>query len=364
MSAPIIQVDYESLDAIARRFQQQNQQIVAVKQRVDRNVSSLRNGGWLGQGSTAFFREMESEVNPAVQRLIKALAEAQKVTLQLKILIREAEEEAANPFKISGNDYPRAGEGAIMPSSPENGLPELIGRIAQGMGDAISNADKILKGAAGLLIALSIRAGDSYPGQVILQIPKILEKLKISGRWLREQAGLARHLNHIKGSNMARHIVKGSRRIPLLGVVFTAGTGVANIAETWTKRWDEYEQMDGAGKAAAMVVDAGLALIPTVTDVAGSVGGLILGAKLGLVTAGPVGAIVGGVGGAIGGGIAGEAAGNWIVDKVDEHGGRQAAIDWVTEHVTGPVAEQISAVAGNFGPLIENTSAPRFGFSL
>jgi WXG100 family type VII secretion target len=104
MSAPIVQADYEALDTIARRFQQQAQQTQATKQRVDRNASALRNGGWLGQGSAAFFQEMEREVNPAVQRLIDALGEAQQVTLQVKTLIRAAEEEAASVFKGDGSD--------------------------------------------------------------------------------------------------------------------------------------------------------------------------------------------------------------------------------------------------------------------
>jgi WXG100 family type VII secretion target len=126
MSAPIVQSDYEAMDAIARRFQQQNQRAAALKQRVDRGVTALRSGGWQGEGSAAFVREMESEVNPATQRLIDALAEAQQVTLQVKALIRQAEEEAASVFRGEGKDGninggSGSGEGPfVVPVPPGN----------------------------------------------------------------------------------------------------------------------------------------------------------------------------------------------------------------------------------------------------
>lgn len=103
MSAPIVQSDYAAMDQIARTFQQQNQLITSVKQKVDRGVAALRNGGWQGQGSAAFLHEMESEVSPAIQRLIEALNEARQVTLQVKELIRQAEEEAASAFQGQGD---------------------------------------------------------------------------------------------------------------------------------------------------------------------------------------------------------------------------------------------------------------------
>jgi WXG100 family type VII secretion target len=102
MSAPIVQADYEAMEQIARRFQQQNQQLLTLKQRVDRGVGALRNGGWQGAGSAAFAQEMDNEVTPATQRLIDALAEARQVTLQVNALIRQAEEEAASVFRGEG----------------------------------------------------------------------------------------------------------------------------------------------------------------------------------------------------------------------------------------------------------------------
>ena len=120
MNAPIVQADYEALDALARRFQAQQQQTSTLKQRVDRGVTALRNGGWQGAGSTAFVQEMESRVNPAMQRLIEALAEAQTVTLQLKEFIRQAEEAAASVFQ--GESH------TSLQKSGDNRTPEGTGQ--------------------------------------------------------------------------------------------------------------------------------------------------------------------------------------------------------------------------------------------
>ncbi|MBX3010474.1 MAG: WXG100 family type VII secretion target [Caldilineaceae bacterium] len=99
MGAEIVQTDYDELAAIARRFAQQAQANRALHARVQRNVSALRQGGWQGKGSAAFFGEMDQSVFPVLQRLSDALTAAQSTTLQIEALIRQAEEEAASVFR-------------------------------------------------------------------------------------------------------------------------------------------------------------------------------------------------------------------------------------------------------------------------
>jgi hypothetical protein len=69
---------------------------------VARGVEALRNGGWEGEGAGAFLSEMDGMMFPAVARLTNALEEAQKVTLEIVRVMREAEEEAARPFRGDG----------------------------------------------------------------------------------------------------------------------------------------------------------------------------------------------------------------------------------------------------------------------
>lgn len=99
MSAEVIQSKYEELATIARRFEQQAQATRALQQQVQRRAGALRNGGWVGRGSAAFWGEMEQKVFPGIQRLLEALTTAQQTTLDVAQILREAEEEAASVFR-------------------------------------------------------------------------------------------------------------------------------------------------------------------------------------------------------------------------------------------------------------------------
>jgi len=103
MSADIIQAKYDELENIARCFTAQAESQTALTRRLEQNVQALRQGGWVGQGANAFFAEMDGKIFPTMQRLVSALEQAQTVTLQVKEVIQQAEEEAAEPFKGGGN---------------------------------------------------------------------------------------------------------------------------------------------------------------------------------------------------------------------------------------------------------------------
>ena len=53
--------------------------------------------------ATVFFTEMTDQVFPALQRLEKTLADAEKVTWQISQALQAAEKEAAEPFKSTGD---------------------------------------------------------------------------------------------------------------------------------------------------------------------------------------------------------------------------------------------------------------------
>ncbi len=103
MSDDVIRVDYEALDRIAGRFGAEAESIGEMDGRVRQAMEALQNGGWEGEGSAAFFAEMNGLVLPSVARLTNALEEAQKVTLEVARVMREAEEEAAAPFRGNGS---------------------------------------------------------------------------------------------------------------------------------------------------------------------------------------------------------------------------------------------------------------------
>ncbi len=98
-NASIIQADYQKLTVIATIFERHAQLVDEIRQQVLQAVDPLQTGGWEGQGASAFFTEMNDIVFPINRRLIAALQEAKLGAEQIRSILQEAEQEAANPFK-------------------------------------------------------------------------------------------------------------------------------------------------------------------------------------------------------------------------------------------------------------------------
>ena len=150
MAAEIIQANYEELEALAGRFQQQADLIQQITQRVNRSASALKDGGWQGKGIDAFTREMDSQIFPAVNRLEQALAEAQKTTLQISAVMRAAEEEAASRFNGEGEansepgrQSPKGGGAAPIPIDSET--PGGAAAIDQIIDRGRANVNKVFE---------------------------------------------------------------------------------------------------------------------------------------------------------------------------------------------------------------------------
>lgn len=97
MAAPVVQSDYEGLEQIAQRFNQQADVISQLIQSVKSSMEPLTSS-WLGDAQVAFFEEMENEVSPANQRLQELFAESGAKTAEIARVLEDAEEEAKNVF--------------------------------------------------------------------------------------------------------------------------------------------------------------------------------------------------------------------------------------------------------------------------
>ncbi len=95
----VIQAKFEELERITDRFSQQSEAVSQMLQTVLRVMSPLQDGGWIGEGSDAFFSEMENDLLPGVRRLIEALARAGQVTGQINQILQGADEEASSYFR-------------------------------------------------------------------------------------------------------------------------------------------------------------------------------------------------------------------------------------------------------------------------
>lgn len=96
-----IRADYEELEQVSSRFATQSQAVQAMVQKVRGSMEKLENGDWIGRGSDAFFNEMNSDVLPAVERLLQALDEANRTTKDIAQTVQQAEEEASSRFRVS-----------------------------------------------------------------------------------------------------------------------------------------------------------------------------------------------------------------------------------------------------------------------
>ena len=93
-----IRANYEQLEQVAARFDRQSQAVSQMLQKMKGSMNNLKSG-WQGRGSDSFFAEMNGVVLPASTRLQNALQEASQVTKQIVQTIKQAEEEAAAPFR-------------------------------------------------------------------------------------------------------------------------------------------------------------------------------------------------------------------------------------------------------------------------
>lgn len=85
---------------MAQAFRSQSENITKQSQQIKANVEDLQGGNWIGKGAQAFYREMGDTVMPTMQRLQRALAEASRITQQISQIMKQAEDEASNCFKL------------------------------------------------------------------------------------------------------------------------------------------------------------------------------------------------------------------------------------------------------------------------
>lgn len=294
MGNDIIQARYDVLTNVANRFGSQAQANELMLSRVQQSMRSLESGGWHGRGSAAFFGEMNSDVLPALQRFISALQQAQIVTVRIGAIIKQAEEEAAQPFRTRDSSRIMLGAataGGAIPSeysAPERPSGEIGISMASG---------GLVGGGAGLWYATVFQNKPDLVGNARLGFKPP------SGRWQRSF-----HLDGPHGKVLYPH--------------FNAEIGPLKALNhqripSWMHSMGKTSVLRGIGKATLVL---GLALDTYTVATAppdqrgGAIGGVVGGWGVALAGAAVGSAICPGVGTVIGGvigGIAGSLAGEW-----------------------------------------------------
>jgi WXG100 family type VII secretion target len=95
MSAPQIRCDHDQIQKISSQFSAQSSAIAGINRKLKAAQATLEGGDWIGRGATEFLKEMNSDINPAMKRLEKAMDEAAKVTKQVSQVMKDADEESS-----------------------------------------------------------------------------------------------------------------------------------------------------------------------------------------------------------------------------------------------------------------------------
>ena len=103
MAVPKVRADYDQLKAAAGQFGGQAQAVASTIKALQRDLTVLEGGDWLGTGATAFYQEMGGQVLPTLKRLAAALEAAQQTTAQINQVMAQAEAEAARWLRGEGD---------------------------------------------------------------------------------------------------------------------------------------------------------------------------------------------------------------------------------------------------------------------
>lgn len=112
MSSDKVQYKYAEMQEIAKEARAKSDSTAQTRQRLNQQIQTLHDGGWVGKGAQSFFAEMQNDILPAVSRLENALEQLGMVLLQSADTMREAEERAAQLFRTGeGRDGSSTGGG-------------------------------------------------------------------------------------------------------------------------------------------------------------------------------------------------------------------------------------------------------------
>jgi uncharacterized protein YukE len=86
-----IKLDFDIFPKIESSFRAQGEATQKTIGNLSKTLEQLRGGDWFGEGASAFFKEMDGEVIPAMKRLKKTLDEGDRVSKEIEKVQHETE---------------------------------------------------------------------------------------------------------------------------------------------------------------------------------------------------------------------------------------------------------------------------------
>jgi WXG100 family type VII secretion target len=147
MTAPKVRADYDQLNAMSASLGNEAQATQKSLQALQSQMDVLQGGDWVGQGATAFYKEMGSQVLPTLRRLASALESARTTTAQINQIMAQAEAEAARYLRGdgTGQNGGAAGVAAGVVAGPGGGSGNGSGSGSAGGGGATMTNDQVAK---------------------------------------------------------------------------------------------------------------------------------------------------------------------------------------------------------------------------
>jgi WXG100 family type VII secretion target len=129
MATPRVRANHDALKQIVQKFSQQAEACQRMLQSVRSAKETLEGGDWIGRGATAFYQEMNSDILPALQRLVGALEKSSQTTLTIMQVMMQMEGEVAVLFQANG-----ANSDAALLSKEKQPLIQIFSSQFAGVG--------------------------------------------------------------------------------------------------------------------------------------------------------------------------------------------------------------------------------------
>jgi len=245
MPAPKVRADHDQLSRLATQFARQASETNKSLRQIKRQVDTLQGGDWVGKGATAFYREMDQQVLPALTRLGKSFDAAQKVTAQISKIMKQAEEDVARILGViaaggaaASADGAAAASGSIgadgaggTVAGADSGSPNWLKNALKGIGVGgmtLTGLGALASNAANRLTKTAANARNLMASVFALGGENALAKTGISKIVAQYTSDAA------KAFRTADWIKKGSTGLSALGAGFTGlNQGLESSAETW-----------------------------------------------------------------------------------------------------------------------------------
>jgi len=95
----IIKVSFDALPKVQSSFRAQAEATQKTIGNLSKTINQLRGGDWFGEGATAFFNEVDSQIIPSMKNLKKVLDEGDRVSKEIEKLQHETETNITSLFQ-------------------------------------------------------------------------------------------------------------------------------------------------------------------------------------------------------------------------------------------------------------------------